>query len=562
MRHTDDPVLAVRVWPLLVARAVLVGVIATLGMSGTPASAARRALVIGNAEYARALDLPNPGNDARDVAARLAELGFEIAGGGPGLDLTREQMIDAVADFADSLVEGDLALFYFAGHGAQLAGENFLIPSDDGAITFAEDLRERAYSASFLLSRLEGRTGVTSLLILDACRNNPLGPRSRDLGGGAGAGLAGMDAPRGASSLIMFATGKGETASDGEGRNSRFTAALLEALKSPERRIEDIIIDIGARVRRESEGQQVPWSSYSLTAPIYLVPTEAPEREPEPEPEREIQPEPAVGLLADGAAVNGVISLENGFAPDPHRLSALADGEVAAAEADPSCRGVIRRRPSYVLEYAAGAYRLHLSAASDADTVLVVRDPSGAWSCSDDADGKNPVIDFAEPASGSYRIWVGLYDAGTGAAGAELSISEHGLLPAGSALYAYESVAAGFTPDPRRYPVRAGGSVFAQHARRDCVGIIGRRPDVVIDYAAGDYPLHFTATSEADTVLVIRDPSGAFACDDDTRGLDPAVSFARPAGGVYRIWVGLATSEPGGEAPPAELLMSEIEPQF
>jgi hypothetical protein len=322
-------------------------------------------------------------------------------------------MASAVREFASSLQEGDVALFYFAGHGARAMGQSYLIPSNDEGIVNAEDLADYAYAASALLARLEGRPGVTSIIILDACRNNPLASRNRDMA--EGGGLAAIQASASASTFIMFAAAEGRVASDGEGRNSRFTKALLTALERPERRLDDIAYDVRAMVRRESAGAQIPWTNSSLDAPVYLVPA--------PPADEEVE-QPEEGLIPDGAPSYDPVTLTESFMPDPMRLPVLAGGTEEAAQADPACTGFIAPSPDYLIDYRAGTYALHFSVASAADTVLVVRDPKGRWFCNDDHQGANPAVSFTAPGSGQYRIWVGVYGADAGYPGAVLLISE------------------------------------------------------------------------------------------------------------------------------------------
>ena len=245
-------------------------VVAVLAGWGGDAHAKRVALVIGNSDFTSAADLRNPVNDAEDVARRLDELGFEIAGGGALLNLTRGQMINAFAEFAGSLQSGDLAVVFFAGHGAQHRGENFLIPVDDKGLRHAEDLPAIGYSADALLRQLSSAKNVTNVIMLDACRNNAL-PES-EIKFAPPAGLAQMATPEASFNLVMFAAASGSTASDGAGRNSPFTAALLSALEEPQRDLMEIVHDVRRTVRESTGGMQVPWSNSSLEGDVYLVP--------------------------------------------------------------------------------------------------------------------------------------------------------------------------------------------------------------------------------------------------------------------------------------------------
>jgi len=552
MRHADDRGFAAGTGPVVIARALLVAAMVSLTVAGSPANAARRALVIGNAEYARAADLANPRNDATDVAARLAELGFEIAGGGPQLDLTREQMVEAVRAFASALEDGDLAVFFFAGHGAHAFGESYLVPTNDEGIVFTDELKAHALSADTVVTRLASRPGVTSIVILDACRNNSLAVRNGDMGA-ASQGLGGIEASIG-EVFILFAAAKGRTASDGEGRNSRFTTALLAALGSPNRGIYELSQDVAARVRQASEGAQVPSTSSTLVGGGFLTDG------PHALVAIAAASAPVGDLVVDGGALLPVVPLVSGYLPDPHRVGVLAGGDRPASQVDPSCKGAISRWPNAILDYEAGEYALHIGAVSEGDAVLVVRDPARRWTCNDDLDGLNPYLTIEEPASGSYRIWVGGYDATALAFGAELRLSEHGLVTDGGALQPLVTLSAGFAPDPLVLPVLAGGSVNAAMADEACKGYIARWPDFAIDYEAGGFALHVSAVSEADTVLVAADPSGRISCNDDAdrarTGVHPGITFDAPESGRYRVWVG--TLESVAEAPEASLLVSEL----
>jgi hypothetical protein len=376
-----------------------------------------------------------------------------------------------------------------------------------------------------------------------------------------------MDGPYGSETFIIFSTAKGRTASDGEGRNSRFTTALLRALEEPERRLDDLVYSINMAVRQDSEGLQIPWINNSLMRPVYLVPAgeaAAPPVEPVPEPE---PLRPKIDLVVDGDAENPVIALETDFLPDPFRQAMRAGGRIDASAVSAECRGFISSRPTAIVDYEAGKYPLYIHAASAADTTLLVHDPRGKLVCSDDVDGLNPYLQFEDPASGAYRIWIG---ANTGSAGetvdAELRVSEHGLVIDGGALNPEIALASGFGPDPMTLDVRAGGSVnikMADEACRGYTGYIARWPDFVIDFDAGERPLHVSVASDADTVLAVRDPSGAWSCNDDhgPESLNAAVSFAEPRSGRYRVWVGTYGSD--GDAPEAKLYLSEQdEPHF
>ena len=219
----------------------------------------RVALVIGNSAYKDA-PLSNPVNDARAIAKALQESGFSV--------MTRENidqrgMLAALREFGDRLRAGGTGLFYYAGHGMQIKGRNYLIPV--GAHIDRED--EVAYNsvdAQAVLDKMEAAGNVANIMILDACRNNPF---TRSMRSGQ-AGLAQMDAPVG--TLLAYATSPGAVASDGVGANGLYTQHLLNAIGQPGNKVEDVFKQVRANVRRDSQGRQVPWESTSLEGDFYF----------------------------------------------------------------------------------------------------------------------------------------------------------------------------------------------------------------------------------------------------------------------------------------------------
>lgn len=215
----------------------------------------RTALVIGNAKYRHASALLNPANDARDMAAALRSLGFDVLS---GEDLTADQMKRLIQTFGEKLARGGTGLFYYAGHGAQVAGRNYLIPVD------AENLREKtiefeAVDVSRVLGEMDAAGNGLNIVILDACRNNPFAKSWRS----ASDGLAMINAPAG--TLIAYATSPGAVASDNQdGRNGLYTQELLNLIKEPDVSVEELFKRVRARVKERSGGRQVPWESSSL----------------------------------------------------------------------------------------------------------------------------------------------------------------------------------------------------------------------------------------------------------------------------------------------------------
>lgn len=224
----------------------------------------RVALVIGNAAY-KSAPLDNPLNDATDIANELKRRGFKV--------ITRNNanlrsLQQAVRDFSDEFKKSDVGLIYYSGHGVETKGQNYLIPVD-ADIRKEYELSAQGYPASQLTEMMEevqssdGKKRV-AILILDACRDNPLTRSWRS----SGRGLARMDAPAG--TFISFSTSPGSVASDGRGRNSPFTKHLLQAIRKPDVPIELMFKQVRVGVMDETKGGQIPWDSSSLTGDFYF----------------------------------------------------------------------------------------------------------------------------------------------------------------------------------------------------------------------------------------------------------------------------------------------------
>lgn len=207
----------------------------------------RQALVIGNAAYA-GKPLANPVNDARDVAAALGRLGFKTS---VLINADRRAMIQAIQEFGRN-ARDTVAVFYFAGHGVQVRGENFLIPV--GANIRSEaDVEHEAISAGRVLGTLDEAQNRLNIVVLDACRDNPYGRGFRS----DSRGLASISAPKG--TIIAYATAPGDVAQDGSGRNSPYTSAVLRNLATPGQSIEFFFKEVGRDVDRATGGRQRPW---------------------------------------------------------------------------------------------------------------------------------------------------------------------------------------------------------------------------------------------------------------------------------------------------------------
>lgn len=227
----------------------------------------RIALVVGNSGYQAGSRLQNPENDARAITQKLTGLGFDVI---ERIDASQGELRAAVAQFGSSVQNQDLevALFYYAGHGMQIAGKNYLLPVDISPQTESE-LKVLAVSADDILDQMasaDENSQRTNIMILDACRDNPLSRTWTRSSGGKG--LAGMSAPPG--TLITFSTKPGYTALDGEGKNSPYTSELLKALDVPGLRLEDIFRTVRVRVMELTNRQQIPMENSLLTREVIL----------------------------------------------------------------------------------------------------------------------------------------------------------------------------------------------------------------------------------------------------------------------------------------------------
>ncbi len=246
-------------WASLLVLVVLV--VLAPARAAVPVVEPRHALIIGNAGYASA-PLVNPANDAQAVAQVLAKAGFTVD---LKLNATQKQMQDAVTAFGDRLKGGGAGLFYFAGHGVQIKGRNYLLPVGS-EIQREDEVAYKAVDVQQVLDKMETARNRINMVILDACRDNPFARTSRS---GAG-GLSQLDAPIG--SLVAFATAPGSVASDGRNANGLYTQHLLANIEKPGTAIEEVFKRVRLGVRLDSNGSQVPWESTSLEGDFYFFP--------------------------------------------------------------------------------------------------------------------------------------------------------------------------------------------------------------------------------------------------------------------------------------------------
>jgi TPR repeat protein len=286
--------------------------------------ARRFALVVGNAAYAHAGELANPRNDATAVAEVLKELDFKVA---LGTDLRIQEMEDVLNRFEGDIYDSDTALFFFAGHGIQVKGQNYLIPVD-AEIKQEIHLRRRTFSLTKILGTME-QNAKNTLIFLDACRDNPFTrsylanvrdeERARSL---VRSGLAGITLEANRSSFIAYATSPDTVAFDGTGLHSPFTEGLLAHIRAPNISISDMMIEVRKSVLRATNNRQRPWDQSALQERFCFKLADAEANLPHAE-DKPTQPK---SNLSDEGVLNAV-ALEHWRAikgaADPRRLRAF-----------------------------------------------------------------------------------------------------------------------------------------------------------------------------------------------------------------------------------------------
>ena len=246
--------------------------------AGSLLAAERVALVIGNAAYEHTTALRNPRNDAMDVARSLEGLGFAVI---KGLDVDKSAFGTKLREFARASRGSKVTLLFYAGHGLQVEGENYLVPTD-AKLAEEVDLSLEAYELSVFLRQMRG---ATNLVFLDACRDNPLARGlSRSMGptrsSAIGRGLGRVESMSG--TLVAYATQPGNVAEDGEERNSPFTAALLKHIMAPGLSVNDLLTAVTDEVVTGTGGTQQPWTHSSLRKPFYFNPVDSEAKSPSP----------------------------------------------------------------------------------------------------------------------------------------------------------------------------------------------------------------------------------------------------------------------------------------
>jgi hypothetical protein len=225
----------------------------------------RIALVIGNADYLSGNVLQNPLNDAKAIAGALKNVGFTVL---LYLNADIKTMRKAMDEFGEQLKQYTVGLFYYAGHGMQVKGDNYLVPVD-ASLKVEQDVEYDCLNAGKALAKMEAAGTKTNIVILDACRDNPFARSwSGRSAGGGGTGLAFMNAPSG--SIVAYATSPGKTASDGTGKNGLYTEAFLQYMNVPGLSLLEFFQNVRAEVEKKSNKTQTPWEMTSLKGNFYF----------------------------------------------------------------------------------------------------------------------------------------------------------------------------------------------------------------------------------------------------------------------------------------------------
>lgn len=347
----------------------------------------RVALLIGNGDYKDA-PLKNPVNDARDMHAALKALDFDAT---LLLDATMQQMERAVREFGSKLRQGGTGLFYYAGHGLQLEGNNYLIPVS-AVIESKSDVRFGCLDAGLVLGKMEDADNGLNIIILDACRENPF----RSILRGPERGLAKMDAPTG--SLIAYACAPGTSANDGEGKNGLYTQHLLQNIGTPGMIVEEMFKRVRQGVAKDSAKKQVPWEESSLIGHFSFVAEKPGEKEEPPSapplPSPPPPPEPTSALSPDPLPP-----------PLPPSSSPASPTPAASISARPSFPSWLRkaRYGAVVLALMISAFVAYFRPGGGTNPEPKRESPSGASNVASPAPAAAPATGAVAPAVGT--VW-------------------------------------------------------------------------------------------------------------------------------------------------------------
>lgn len=315
----------------------LAAVVTTAALSSATNAQDRVALVIGNSKYISANVVPNAVNDARIMARALREIGFVVT---DGFDLNRDGMERQIREFLRKSENARVALFFYAGHGLQVDGRNYLLPVNT-KLEAASDLGFETIGLDNILESLDGASR-TNIIILDACRNNPFAESFASRFGAARSvtvlsGLAGYS-NLGTGTLIAFSTAPGAVALDGTGANSPFTQALARHVRTPGLEVRQMLTRVRADVATETRGRQIPWDNSSLLGEVYLAGLGKPESqriEVSPAPPAPTTDDILWGAIKDSSVAAVFEEFVNKFPASRHareargRADELKKGELA-----------------------------------------------------------------------------------------------------------------------------------------------------------------------------------------------------------------------------------------
>jgi uncharacterized protein len=339
-------------------------------IAGPATAGTRLALVIGNGKYVNVPTLENPPNDAADLANALRSVGFEVI---EQRDASRDAMTKALREFSARLRGADMALFFYAGHGMQMNGENYLIPVDADIQTPA-DLRFNTVDLTDIQQEMEG-SGRVNIIILDACRNNPFAERLAQGGRAAPSrGLGRIDAV-GEGSLIVYSTQPNNVALDGAGRNSPFTAALIKHVTTPGIEVRQMLSRVRGDVLASTERRQTPWDSSSLTGDVYLAGAAASQPAPvvaAPAPPPNLPPAPAPAANNDTSRAGPQVAAITSVPPQT-----LSGSPQPAATPQNDCDRLVAFAPPFATpEQLKRSKHVDWPAATAACAAVVAADPS------------------------------------------------------------------------------------------------------------------------------------------------------------------------------------------
>jgi hypothetical protein len=316
-------------------------------LSGPAAAQKRVALVIGNAAYASATPLKNPGNDADAVARSLRDLGFTVT---LARDLGKANFEKAIRDFADTLGGAEAAVFYYAGHGLQVDGRNYMVPVD-ARIADEADLPFQLVAMDIVLQRLAHHR-ITNIVIMDACRDNPLGDKLSgalgERGNAVGKGLASVYASAG--TLISYSTQPYHVALDGDGDNSIYSGSLARHIGTPDIDVLDMLRRVRSDVQRATNKEQLPWDSTAMIEQFFFKPSGT---SPQPGPDlgKPAPKDKTAVILPNDPVLTGKPPVHRcdivaGSASDPERVTAgVTIGELDGPAGVTACRAALALYP-------------------------------------------------------------------------------------------------------------------------------------------------------------------------------------------------------------------------